>query len=76
MPGIGTGIFSLTKNQLLLLWNSKDRIQALMELQTRRANSSLSPQRIKDLAFHVTGSEEESDAVKCNYYHQNYKSSY
>lgn len=75
IPGIGSGIFSLEKWQLLLLWNSKDQIQALAEMHQRSINATITPDRLKRLALEITGSEEEADSVKCNYYHANYQSS-
>ncbi len=76
LPFIGSGIFSLTKEQLLLLWNHKDRIRARIEMDERNRRAVLSPEKVKKLALDDTGSLEEADSVKCNFYHQNYKPSY
>jgi hypothetical protein len=76
IPGLGTGIFSLTKEQLLLLWSSKETILAFTELYARRANTQLTADKVESLTLRTTGDAAQAASAKCNYYHQNYTPSY
>ena len=72
LPFLGSGIFSLTTEQLLLLWNSKDRIKSQIEMDQRAIAAKLSPEKVKSLALNISGSQEEAESARCNYYHSTY----
>jgi hypothetical protein len=58
------------------LWNSKDRIRARIELDERNRNAPLSKEKVEWLTRNDTGSQEEAESAKLDFYHKNYKSSY
>ena len=77
IPGIGAGIFSLTKEQLLLLWISKEKILAETELYHRqRNNANPKPDRIKQIVKDATGDEQQATTVSLRNYHETFTPSY
>lgn len=76
IPGIGAGIFSLTKEQLLLLWISKEKILAETELYHRQRNSTPKPDRIKQIVQAATGDEQQATTVSLKNYHETFTPSY
>ncbi len=76
IPGIGAGIFSLTKEQLLLLWTCKDKILADTELYHRQRNSTPNPNRIKKVIQDATGDEQQAMTISLQNYHETFTPSY
>lgn len=77
IPGIGADIFSLTKEQLLLLWISKEKILADTELHHRqRNNANPKPDRIKQIVQAATGDEQQATTVSLKNYHETFKPSF